>query len=60
MRELMTIKKENFDSWMTYLQRLPMEIQALFALNIMASERKQIAATNKTFTDWAIKHNQFF
>ena len=60
MRELMTIKKEDFDSWMTYLQRLPMEIQALFALNIMASERKQIAATNKTFTDWAIKHNQFF
>jgi hypothetical protein len=60
MRELMTIKKENFDNWMIYLQRLPMEIQALFALNIMSSERKNIAANNKTFTDWAVKHNQFF
>lgn len=60
MRELMTIKKENVEAWLTYMQRLPMELQALFAVNIMASERKGMFATNKVFTDWAVKHNQFF
>ena len=60
MRELMTIKKENVEAWLTYMQRLPMELQALFAVNIMASERKSMFATNKVFTDWAVKHNQFF
>jgi hypothetical protein len=60
MRELMTITEEHMDAWLTYLQRLPMEIQALFAVNIMASSRKQVAATNKTFIDWAVKNNQYF
>ena len=60
MRELMSIADEHFDAWITYMQRLPMEMQALFAVNIMASERRQMAATNKSFTDWAVKNNQFF
>ena len=60
MRELMTITDKHMDAWLTYLQRLPMEIQALFAVNIMASSRKQVAATNKTFIDWAVKNNQYF
>jgi hypothetical protein len=60
MRELMTITEQHMDAWLTYLQRLPMEIQALFAVNIMASSRKQIASTNKTFIDWAVKNNQYF
>ena len=60
MRELMTITDKHMDAWITYLQRLPMEIQALFAVNMMASSRKQIAATNKSFIDWAVKNNQYF
>ena len=60
MRELVSVTTENFDAWITYLQRLPMELQALFAVNIMASSRKSVAATNKTFIDWAVKNNQYF
>jgi hypothetical protein len=60
MRELMTITDQHMDAWLTYLQRLPMEIQALFAVNIMASSRKSVAATNKSFIDWAVKNNQYF
>jgi hypothetical protein len=56
----MTITDKHMDAWLTYLQRLPMEIQALFAVNIMASSRKQVAATNKSFIDWAVKNNQYF
>jgi hypothetical protein len=37
-----------------------MELQALFAVNIMASSRKSVAATNKSFIDWAVKNNQYF
>jgi hypothetical protein len=60
MRELMTLTEEHFGAFMTYLQRLPMEMQALFAVNIMASSRKSIAASNKSFVDWAVKNNQYF
>jgi hypothetical protein len=60
MRELMTVTAEHMDAWMKYLQRLPMETQALFAVNIMASERKSIAATNKSFVTWAVANNQYF
>ena len=60
MRELMSITEQHFEAWLTYLQRLPMEIQALFAVNIMASSRKQVASQNKAFIDWAVKNNQYF
>jgi hypothetical protein len=60
MRELVSVTTENFEAWITYLQRLPMELQALFAVNIMASSRKSVAATNKSFIDWAVKNNQYF
>jgi hypothetical protein len=60
MRELMTVTEDHFDAWLTYLQRLPMELQALFAVNMMASSRKSIAAQNKSFVDWAVKNNQYF
>jgi len=60
MRELMSITEKDMDAWLTYLQRLPMEIQALFAVNIMASTRKSVAAQNKSFVDWAVANNQYF
>ena len=60
MRELMSITEEHLDAWLTYMQRLPMELQALFAVNIMASSRRPIAAGNKNFVAWAIKNEKFF
>lgn len=60
MRELVTITEENFNAWMKYLERLPMELQALFAVNVMASNRRAMAATNKDFVAWAVRNNQYF
>jgi|TARA_R110000803_G_scaffold169351_3_gene232350 hypothetical protein len=60
MRELMSITEENFDSWMKYLNRLPMELQALFAVNIMASSKQAMASTNASFMEWAVAKHKFF
>lgn len=60
MRELMNITKENFESWLVYMERLPMEMRALFAFNIMQGSKQALAATNKKFTDWVMDHKQFF
>ena len=60
LRELMTLKEKDMTAWMTYLQRLPMEEQALFGINVMASSRKAIAATNKEFVSWAVANNHYF
>lgn len=60
MRELMSITKENFEAWLTYMERLPMEMQALFAVNIMNGSKQPLAATNKKFVDWAMRNKQFF
>jgi hypothetical protein len=60
MRELMSLETKNIDAWVTYMQRLPMEIQALFGVNIMASSKRDKISKNKNFVDWAIKNEQFF
>ena len=60
MRELASLEPKNVDAWVTYMQRLPMEIQALFGVNIMASSKKTMMSKNKPFVDWAIKNEQFF
>lgn len=60
MRELVTLAEDNFAVWMEYMERLPMELQALFAVNIMASNRRAMAASNKAFVQWAVKNNQYF
>ena len=56
----MSLETKNIDAWVTYMQRLPMEIQALFGINIMASSKRDKISKNKTFVDWAIKNEQFF
>jgi hypothetical protein len=60
MRELMSITEEHFNAWLTYMKRLPMELQALFAVNIMASSKRNVAATNKEFVQWAMDKSNFF
>lgn len=52
--------KNNFDAIMTYLLRMKPEVQALFAMSIMKSERRPIAATNDKFTKYALDNNFIF
>lgn len=52
--------KANFDAIMTYLLRMKPEVQALFAMSIMKSERRPVAATNDKFTKYALDNNFIF
>jgi len=54
------IERETFDAWMTYVERLPKEVQALFARSIMRSAKVGIATTHKGFTSWASKNSFLF
>ena len=47
------VERESFGAWMTYVQRMPKEIQALFAKTIMRGEKVQMASTFGDFTTWA-------
>lgn len=60
LRELVSVTEENLTTWMTYLRRMPMEEQALFAVSIMASSRRSMAASNREFVEWAVKENKYF
>jgi len=55
------VDKASFDSWMVYLQRFPMEWQALFARSIVKSSAKSgIAVSNKAFVKWATTNQWLF
>jgi len=56
----MRLDKDTFGAWMTYLDRLPKETQALFAKTIMRGDKKQIAATFRPFTEWATANMYLF
>ena len=60
LRELVAVTEKEFSTWLVYLNRLPKEAQALFALNIMASSRRGIAAQNKSFVQWAVENEMYF
>ena len=49
----MRVEKESMDAWMTYLLRLPKEVQALFGKTIMRGPKKGMAATHREFVKWA-------
>jgi len=44
---------ENVGPWMTYLVRLPREVQFMFVQNAMRSKAAGVMVKNKAFTDWA-------
>lgn len=44
---------ENIDAWMTYLVRLPREVQFMFVQNAMRSSAASVVVKSKSFTDWA-------
>jgi hypothetical protein len=54
--------RDNFDTVMVYLDRLPKEAQALFARGVMSSNspKRPIAVTNKKFTEWAVANGHYF
>lgn len=49
---------EEFDAVLTYIKRMPKELQALFALLITRSPKKQlIALRNRQFSEWVAKNS---
>tara|TARA_R110002020_G_scaffold209971_2_gene415951 strand:+ start:2382 stop:3431 length:1050 start_codon:yes stop_codon:yes gene_type:complete len=60
MRELVGLEEKNVEAWMTYLERLPMEIQGLFGFNIVNATNKNWINNHKCFTDWSLKNSKYF
>lgn len=54
--------KETFDNVMVYIERLPKEAQALFAMSVMSSKSPQRleVVKNKPFTQWCVKNGWMF
>jgi energy-coupling factor transporter ATP-binding protein EcfA2 len=61
-KALSNVATDTFDSWMTYLNRLPREAQALFAMSVMSanSPKRSIAVTNRKFTEYAVENGYLF
>ena len=55
------VEKDSLAKWMTYLQRMDKEWQALFATSVMKSPAKQsFCVMNKEFKDWALANQWLF
>lgn len=50
------VDRGSFDPFMEYVARLPKEYQGLFALNVLASPKRDIATSNRKFITWATKN----
>lgn len=55
------VEKESLAKWMTYLQRMDKEWQALFCTSVMKSPSKQaFCVINKEFKEWALANQWLF
>jgi len=55
------VEKDSLDAWLTYVQRIELEWQALFATSVMKSQVKQaICVANKSFRDWCMANTWLF
>ena len=55
------VSKDTLSPFMLYLQRFPLEWQALFATSVMkASEKQAFCVMNKDFKDWALSQQWLF
>lgn len=54
------VERDTFDDWMTYVQRMGKEVQALWARSVMRSPKVSIAVTNRNFSSWAAKNSFLF
>ena len=61
-RSLLNIDKSWVDNWLTYMERLDTEAQAMFVNGVRADKypHKTILMTNKKFQQWALKNNYLF
>jgi hypothetical protein len=61
-RALATMNKEWIDPWMDYLNRLDMEAQSLFAMQVRNPkyQKQGLIMTNKKFTAWCMANNFMF
>lgn len=57
---LAKVNKDTFTPFMSYLQRLDAEWQALFAKSIVNSEKVNMAVANPTFKSWALSNQYLF
>jgi hypothetical protein len=54
------VQKDTLSKWMTYVQRMDKEWQALFAKSVMKSDKQSFCVTNKDFKDWALANEWLF
>lgn len=60
MTALSRLTKENVTPWLTYMERLMVEIQAMFASGVMRGSKRGLVVTNKLFTKFCIDKNFLF
>jgi hypothetical protein len=54
------IEKATLPSFLKYLQRFPVEWQAVFAVNVAKSNKQSLAFTCKEFSSWVTSHQHLF
>lgn len=54
------VERDTFDAWMTYVQRMGKEVQALWARSVMRSAKVGMATTHRGFTEWAADNSFLF
>lgn len=54
------VTADTLDPWVTYLMRMPKEMQALFISTIVKKEGKLFATQNAQITNWAIRNTYLF
>lgn len=61
-RTLATIDEDWIDAWMTYLERMQTEAQALFANGVRVSgyARQAVVMSNNEFQQWALAHRYMY
>jgi hypothetical protein len=54
------VEKDTLSKWMTYVQRMDKEWQALFAKSVMKSDKQSFCVMNREFKDWALTNEWLF
>jgi hypothetical protein len=57
-RAVHRVEKDTLDNVLTYMQRLPKELQAVFATNLLRQKHKSAwTALNREFTRWCVDNS---
>ena len=61
MRELVSFNKKTFDAVMTYMERFPKELQALYLTQLQKSDQnRDVVARHERFNKWVHENHQYF